>query len=75
MKANFKFLASILLSSLLLLNYCGGGSSGGSPDIYAAGSCKNDSTYVAGYWKNGTWTELTNSYGAYESTVVAIVVK
>lgn len=44
-------------------------------DIYAGGwSSDADFVTIAGYWKNGTWKECTNSYASSEAYVKAIAI-
>lgn len=45
-----------------------------APAVYVAGYVKNSSNVnVAGYWMNGTWTELGNPYDASKSSVAVSV--
>ena len=43
--------------------------------VYAGGYCTNSTGEIfAGYWKNGTWTELTNPYSASKDAYVLSIV-
>ena len=45
-------------------------------DVYVGGYCytATSNVYSAGYWKNGTWNPLTNSYDAAKSATVYVLV-
>jgi len=42
-------------------------------NVYAGGYCLN-SSWVAGYWMNGSWNGFTNPYGSYNAVVNSMVV-
>lgn len=76
MKVKLRLAVILIYCISFALSACdgGGSSGGGGPVIYAGGNCKNSSNrYIPGYWKNGTWTNLENTYGDYDAEVLSFV--
>ena len=75
-------LSAVMIFMLILsiaFSACGGDSSDNTedsgPKVYAGGYCEDENSQNhAGYWLNGKWVELKNSYGDYDSYVNEIAV-
>jgi len=67
--AGFLFVVGIIL---LMADYSPAGIRPAT--VFAGGHSFNGSTWVAGYWKDGAWVALANSYGTYNAYVLSLMV-